>query len=611
MKRVVVCVLSVIAFSTFVLPAFAWELTLKGDFEYRMRYWSRIGNKDLFGNADAVGTDVASGEGIPVGLAGPGIYSAGAPVIRNPQANGRDPSAVELVRNGFAEADCDAHVTDMRMTYYLGLKIVNAIHLYAQINFGGYRYKFGQSRQLRQTTTGRPFNTTDPAYNTLFPGLPPFERYYMLSTSPATGNTVAIPSLEKMYAVIQLPVGILSFGTRSFPIGTGATYGYNDRDDSIELKTSYGPFSFQTYIFPFRQRIGPYRFLATKTGVSRWEAYWQSPDPNMQSQWYVGEVIKYAQGPAEFGIGAFSERQHIRDADHHHPIGSRDYDWYQGIFWAKYFNGRFFFNAEYAFENGDQRINAHVYEYNFPTYTEGYHAFVETGAIAGPVKLSFMFAQASGPDRGTRDQNPTKIYEAFPINYQATAPYNYLMFNTYGGGTCGPSQKKWFGNSIHPDGTGQMTDATALACRIDYALAANLNIWGSYMWAQRLEKNGYWAGQFGTGNWYGYDQVSNGFPGTESAADGQHWKQLNWGGAGPYNPYVDDNFIGWEMGFGLDWKLLEGLTFSARYAYWQPGGWFDQAFMAVTNTFYGLQGRGIMVDRSPIHATSTSLLVDF
>ncbi len=323
-------------------------------------------------------------------------------------------------------------------------------------------------------------------------------------------------------------------------------------------------------------------------------------------------MVKFRQGSAEFGIGAFSERQHIRDAREHHPIGSRDYDWYQVLLWTKYFNGTFFFNAEYAWENSDHRVNADRYEFNHPTYTEGYHAFVETGAIAGPVKLSFMFAQASGPDRGTRDQNPTKIYAAFPINYQALEPYNYLMFRTYGGGTLGnPNLNNWFGNSAHPDGTGQMTDATALACRIDYALAANLNIWGSYMWAQRLEKNGYWAGQFGTGNWYGFDQVSNGFPGNESAAAAQFWKQLVWGGAGPYNPYVDGGFIGWEMDFGLDWKLLEGLTFRACYAYWQPGDWFDQAFFAVTNSFHGLQGRGQMTGRSPIHATCTSLLVNF
>lgn len=612
MKRILVCFSAAISLCVFALPAFAWEFTLRTEFEYRMRYWSRIGQRDLFGNADAVGADVASGYGLTVGLTGPSIYGAGVPVIRAPQGDGRDPSAVCLVRNGFAETDSDAHIADIRMATFLNFKVNQAIKLSAQINFGGYRYTFGQTRQLMPTTTGQPFNTTDPRYQILFPGLPPFEQYYMVSSSRGTHNTAAIPSLEQMYAIMRLPIGILSFGTRSFAIGTGATYGYNDRDDSISLAVPYGPFSFDTYVFPFRQRVGPYRLRDDKTGDSLWQAYWQGPDPNQQSQWFVGEVVTYRQGPMELGVGAFSERQHIQDNDHHHPIGSRDYDWYQGLLWMKYSSGRFFLNAEYAWENSNHRVNANRYEFNHPTYTEAYHAFVETGAFAGPAKLSLVWAQASGPDRATRDQNPTKIYAAFPINYQAMDPYNYLMFRTYGGGTLGnPNRNNYFGNSANADGTGQMTDARAFACRIDYALASNLNVWGSYLWAERLEKNGYWAGQFGTGTWFAGDQVSIGFPGNERADKAQEWKLHNFGGSGPYNPYVDDSFIGWEMDAGLEWKILEGVTLITRYAYWQPGGWFDQAYMAVTNTYYGLQGRGLMVGRSPIHALSTSFLLEF
>ena len=61
------------------------------------------------------------------------------------------------------------------------------------------------------------------------------------------------------------------------------------------------------------------------------------------------------------------------------------------------------------------------------------------------------------------------------------------MFPTYAGGN----------NQFNTDGTGEMGDAFALAARIDYAAAANLNLWGSYMRAQACEKNGYYAGTFG------------------------------------------------------------------------------------------------------------------
>ena len=65
------------------------------------------------------------------------------------------------------------------------------------------------------------------------------------------------------------------------------------------------------------------------------------------------------------------------------------------------------------------------------------------------------------------------------------------MFHTFGGGN---NQFSWvFG----ADGTGLMGDAWALGARLDYAVASNLNVWGTYLWAERLERDGYLAGQFG------------------------------------------------------------------------------------------------------------------
>ena len=42
-------------------------------------------------------------------------------------------------------------------------------------------------------------------------------------------------------------------------------------------------------------------------------------------------------------------------------------------------------------------------------------------------------------------------------------------------------------------------------------------------------------------------------------------------------PNIPDNELGWEVTSGIDWKLLEGLTFKFRAAYWQPGKWFSYA----------------------------------
>jgi hypothetical protein len=200
--------------------------------------------------------------------------------------------------------------------------------------------------------------------------------------------------------------------------------------------------------------------------------------------------------------------------------------------------------------------------------------------------------------------NPTKRYEAFPINYQATDPYNYLMFHTYGGGN----------NIFNADGTGEMGDAIAWAARMDYAVASNLNVWASYMRARRLEAHGHYAGQYGTLSYF----TLAGYWGNNTAADARAWKAGNLGGtAADISPFVDDDYIGWEMNLGVDWKLLEGLNWSCRYAYWNPGGWFDGAYKAYTtgagspNGGTGLDGDGLLVGRSPIQAFETTLKVEF
>ncbi len=45
-------------------PAFAWEFSMKGDWEWRYRYWTRTGQNDIFGQMD--GTNVNLGTKPPV-----------------------------------------------------------------------------------------------------------------------------------------------------------------------------------------------------------------------------------------------------------------------------------------------------------------------------------------------------------------------------------------------------------------------------------------------------------------------------------------------------------------------------------------------------------------
>ena len=42
-------------------------------------------------------------------------------------------------------------------------------------------------------------------------------------------------------------------------------------------------------------------------------------------------------------------------------------------------------------------------------------------------------------------------------------------------------------------------------------------------------------------------------------------------------PNILERDLGYEIGGGVDWKLIEGYTLMARAAYWKPGGWFKYA----------------------------------
>lgn len=513
-----------------------------------------------------------------------------------------------------------------------------AISIFLNLNIGGFRNKFAMNRYDRAFIDGD--NVLDPAlrgfaFLNYSSGLAPFERYYLSQTSDSATSTASIISVDEFKFAFHLPWGIFAFDTKNFPLGTGATFAENTREESIYMLVPYGPLSFRFYLFPSeppRLTGGLGAAGANPAGavLARDFSGWATAaDGETKSERFLGLVTQYQAANLDLGIGLFNRKFHLNRG----YAGARFQDnagvvqeivflnfaeeSYLGLIWAKWSNGRHFFNAEYAFLDSESLVTdiAPVPGFAFPTTnpfwpkfeTISYHFFAEGGCLVGPAKLSLMYARSSGNvltgDEGRLAflgayfanlfrPNPSQWYVPFQINYQALEPYNYLMFHTYGGGN----------NTFNLDGTGEMGDAEALAARLDYAVAANLNLFGSFLWARRLEKHGHYAGQFGT-----FDDIKgDGTQGNAFAFPARTWKTANGKGA---SPFVDDDFIGWEANVGLEWKLLEGLTATARYAYWQPGGWFDQAYMAVTGP--GTAGNGLLVGRDAIHAVYSSLFVDF
>ena len=123
-----------------------------------------------------------------------------------------------------------------------------------------------------------------------------------------------------------------------------------------------------------------------------------------------------------------------------------------------------------------------------PRYTEQWRAMVETGVFCGPAKVSFISAWTPGPDR----RNSTLIgkqsaafvwhptFDLFLGNYDVFRPYSWLFTYNYGSGF----------NAYNLSLDGYLRDAWILGSRVDYAVAANLNVYGTFLWAERTS-NGY------------------------------------------------------------------------------------------------------------------------
>ena len=150
-------------------------------------------------------------------------------------------------------------------------------------------------------------------------------------------------------------------------------------------------------------------------------------------------------------------------------------------------------------------------------------------------------------------------------NTSVYRPYSYLMVYAYGLGT-----------HIQGDtGNGYVEDASCYGSRLDYAVASNLNLYGTFFWADRV------------GNSYGWGFLRPATLAAQAAPNGTFYPAVNGitssyvgpvaAGAQTNAPTIPDNNLGWEFDAGFDWKLLEGLTVNTTFAYWQPGRWFSYA----------------------------------
>ncbi|MGC8604862.1 MAG: hypothetical protein ACP5VS_14425 [Desulfomonilaceae bacterium] len=466
----------------------------------------------------------------------------------------------------------------------------------------------------------------------------PYSSYYITEDAPGVHNAWTEGQWDMFWITANTPLGALGLGKRPWQWGTGLQYDGADSisTESLALVAPYGPFdiglAFYPYRFAGRSHIDafyrPYHMpvlgdpydLPTYNPVDHING-----SPGTQGSYYSHAdrsgsfandfllYVMYFNGPFTAGIlGSYGSFHIGPEADLPpsgvaSPIVPVDMDLFHGSIYQKYNNGRFFVNSELAWLYWTDRFRADASNGNgampnplqnqgpwgqvgpqgprgplgFPAlpqtrYVEQLKASIEAGLLCGPAKISFFSLWTPGPDRRGGmyiDRQPAAFirhpnYDIRLSNYSQTVPYAWLFTFDYGAGL----------NAYNLCGDGYIRDAFALAGRLDYAVASNLNLFGSFFWAERTS-DGYERGCLRPipGN----SQVgSNGNIDFSRVMPGPFMSQnIN-------TPNITERSLGYEVDLGVNWKLLEGLQLSTLLCYWAPGKWFTYACVDRSNPLW-------------------------
>ncbi len=586
MKRLVI-LLSLFAFLAAAGSAFAWEFSMKGESEWRYRYWSRTGDDDIFGTMDA--------NFVNLGI----NHLSTFPTYATTNRGGSDGGLFGVLA-GENRFGADMSLTDYRTTLYPHIKVNKAIDIAASVNLTSLGiWSAGQPYEAGRTNA--PDSLPNVGYvNSLY--VPIQDRAVNVNVP----NTFV--TLQWLKLGIKTPMVDFSIGYKDSSIGMGLwKHKGNRASSSFGITAHYGPFKigFSPY---FNRELSAWGWTPA-TGRSRNEgagAPQRQEDRRNYFNAFFGE-IQYACGPLVFQLVSDSYRQpsaptpnSARGAALTVANPSDDIMRYRIASAVKYFNGRFFFNAEADWFNrwrsgrGTGTPGALV---NVNEDDSGWLYGIETGALAGPIKVTLNYVRATGDDISTRFTSEDAATSEQGVSACYMKDWGYLMYYMYG-----------TGDGWDAAGWGQPTNFHHVGSRWDYAVASNLNIsvTGAYAWRDQP-----------TAYTFGGDYQKGMRPYTN--ADLLAFQT----GASTRRPVPDSaREIGWEIDLGMNWKLLENLTWNTTFAWWQPGNWWQNAFpntahiyrlglVPNTNTSEAIAtfnpGRAI----DPLIAVETNLLVSF
>ena len=538
-RAVISCVILII-FSGSLGNAFAWEFSMNGILTWKYASFSQLGSNGFFGSFD-----------IDNSAEGPNNYGGtiGSAASMNGWLGHEMQSVPTPSGMGEISSGSDIALATFYMTIHPEIRLNEALRIRGSYRIGSWETPY--------TQTSNGFLVRSEYPEGMAPGV-------LRSFSPGYWET--------LWASLQTPWGIVVFGKRPAPFGMGLIFDGVDNADGagILIMTSYGPFRVGIGAMPWMLGSINYYTLSDKNAVRQFDCTaGMTYDSGPFSAGLGGRVWKFHTGP---------ESATFQGVDGANPTGRyavipSDTIITDGTIFMKYFNGRFFLNAEaawgYEFTKRQKWLSSNdgISEGKSrfaPNYVEHWRGAVEAGAVAGPAKLSLLWSIIPGFDRrhGVRIDRqsypPLNVATAL-TNVTLFRTYSYLLSYTYGSGNY----------SITPDSRhGYMTDANIFGARLDYAVAANLNIFATAFTANRMS-HGYGQGYIRPE----YAQAAGPIP-AHFTGRVQFLETDNY--AAPA-PSISDTSLGYEVDWGFGWKLMEKYVLNATFGVWQPGGWFSYA----------------------------------
>lgn len=430
----------------------------------------------------------------------------------------------------------------------------------------------------------------------------PYASDYITNTRPGIDVATSDGQWTQWWVTAQTPMGIIVVGKRSqlFGIGIQTDGVANSTTEGVALIAPYGPFRISFAFRPFWPQPPNPQISARKVGdnpnfrSAQGTPYYNIFDMSGVKNFVVRYFTTYQAGPVDAGVFLSWQGWHAgpeaRSAYYTSFQGAApsfgpessarfnayDLNLYQGMLYFKYNDGRFFLNAEAAYWYEASNVSPSLEE-PVPGVTSlqgkgrqfmvsSWRRMIEFGMLAGPAKASFLYAYLPGPDRrnGYVYDDQSYIHGSGQGNFSVFRPYSYLMGYVYGSGV----------NAYDTGRNGYFNSAEVLATRIDYSLAANLNIFGSFLWSQR-SSHGYGWGYLRPAKDPKVTPVVN--AAANNIASFIKWvPYVNYQNA-EGAPNIPDRDLGWEVTGGFEWELLDRYRLRTTLAYWKPGKWFSYA----------------------------------